>query len=367
MTKRIAFLIFSDGIGGAEKVVQKIAQAAHENGSNVIVIVNEEIFDFFIEKSNGFKVFSIGSLYLLKYQKRFQKVVDIAKIVVSLRASFIDDILVRNNIDVAISNLMYDLKYLAECRLSLSKVAVIHGAIGIDKNQQKYVFSAVDTHSLLEKVDNIVCVSQSISAILNNVDKLRSKVTIINNGTNIRLESFLAVDDRGLNEGKKQIDFLFCGGDKPVKGGEILRSALLLLFNKTKYFSISIAGPISKKSFWYDINEKYPEQVKVLGFLTEKELLDKIYQADCVVMPSISEGDPLVAIDAIALGTPILSSDIDSFRSIVSDKYRFKLTEIDISNKMLEFIESSDFRNDYKYLKGKRTWQDVWTEYLKVI
>lgn len=365
--KNVAFLIFSDGIGGAEKVVQRLSHAAALDGNTVTIIVNEEIFCHFNNECNKAKVLSIGKLYNIPWQKRFQKLIDLAKLFVNMKSRVIDKIIVENNIQVVFSNLMYDLNYLSNTQVKVLKIAVIHGAVGIDPKLPKYVFTAEKALSLLQRQNYIICVSEAISKILCRSHSLESKVFTINNGTNISNQTNRDDIRKKPQDNNPVLNFLFCGGDKPVKGGLLLKNALVILFERSIRLKICIAGPIKEGSFWYELSNRYPDKVNVLGFLSEQKLISEMESTDCIVMPSVSEGDPLVAIDAVALNKPILATDIDAFKTIVPDEYRFDANENSLVAVLQKFVISLEFREEYKFLKKSRTWEDVWFDYSKVI
>ena len=58
------------------------------------------------------------------------------------------------------------------------------------------------------------------------------------------------------------------------------------------------------------------DSIKFTGFLSDKELLSYLKNADLLVQPSLYEGFGIPPLEAMSLGTPALISDIPVFKEI---------------------------------------------------
>ncbi len=59
------------------------------------------------------------------------------------------------------------------------------------------------------------------------------------------------------------------------------------------------------------------QSIKFLGRITDDALLQQYLESDLFLLPSLSDTQPLVLIDALATGTPVLATDVGSVRDIV--------------------------------------------------
>ncbi len=71
----------------------------------------------------------------------------------------------------------------------------------------------------------------------------------------------------------------------------------------------------------------YPDIVKIIPSLPYQELGTMIKAADCVVIPSLSEGFGYNALETNSLGTPLVVSDAGSLPEAVSGKHLFFKTK----------------------------------------
>ena len=64
------------------------------------------------------------------------------------------------------------------------------------------------------------------------------------------------------------------------------------------------------------------KNIKLLGFISDKELPAYYNAADFFILPSKSgEGLPLVSLEAMACGLPIIATDVGGIKEIIEDKY----------------------------------------------
>ena len=64
---------------------------------------------------------------------------------------------------------------------------------------------------------------------------------------------------------------------------------------------------------------KIADRVEFAGRLGERETLEKIASADALVLPSFMEGLPIVLMEAMAIGTPVIASRVAGIPELVTD------------------------------------------------
>lgn len=110
----------------------------------------------------------------------------------------------------------------------------------------------------------------------------------------------------------------------------------------------------------------------------DPEALASYYRrADCLVLPSLSEGYPMVVLEALAFGLPVIASDIDGVREQIShgrSGMLFPAGDVASLSRCLRRIRSDDALRA-RLARGagarsselQRTWEDVGREFAAVI
>ena len=173
-------------------------------------------------------------------------------------------------------------------------------------------------------------------SLVNEYGILPAKAKVVYPGVNPRL--FYPVENRTIlkRTGFHPDDFvlLFVGRIEPVKGLMSVVDALMILkeknpalFEKTRL--IVIGG--GKKKEELSANEEVSRikgaigrqglknRVKFLGSIGQVQLRKYYSASDALVVPSLYESFGLVAVEALACGTPVLVSQIGKLKSIVKE------------------------------------------------
>lgn len=100
--------------------------------------------------------------------------------------------------------------------------------------------------------------------------------------------------------------FLFVGNDKPHKNV----SALMEAFARVPDAKLVLVGATF---------ERYRDRADVRGFVSTSELVSLYQRAIALVMPSIEEGFGLPAAEAMACGTPVITSHAAALIEITGD------------------------------------------------
>ncbi len=159
------------------------------------------------------------------------------------------------------------------------------------------------------------------------------------------------------------------------KGQDIFIKSIKHVINKTKkkiLFYIIGDGPDLEnlKKLTENLNVKH--LVKFMGYRSNiQKVLEEI---DIIAMPSYFEGMPLLLLDSIHAGKPVITSDIDEFREIITDNKNgilFKKgDEKDLARKVLLVVENANLRkrigNNLKKLKNKYILDRMVADYIKV-
>lgn len=128
----------------------------------------------------------------------------------------------------------------------------------------------------------------------------------------------------GIKTGTKLIGFV--GRIVAEKGLEYLLRATPLLQSRLDDFMILVAGEhvkVAGGSVKQDIDaliEKYPDRVKLVGYLKLDDLAAFYNLIDVLVLPSVDplEAFGMVQLEAMFCGTPVVASDMPGVREVVN-------------------------------------------------
>ena len=137
---------------------------------------------------------------------------------------------------------------------------------------------------------------------------------------------------RVLGFGKDEFVVLFAGRINPVKGIDTLLQAVEELAPVMPHLRTCIIGPLSGA---FDTRDEYVDAyaqqmlvraqglpVRFLGFISNRTLEFRQYlaAADVFVLPSRSEAQGLVVLEALAMGTPVIGSATGGIPDMVTDE-----------------------------------------------
>ena len=164
----------------------------------------------------------------------------------------------------------------------------------------------------------------------------------------------------------KQKKIVFIGNIKKHKGLDYLIDAFISFINEGYDYKLILIG--SKDSFIrgkFNISEKIKsiniDSIEFTGFISDKEMLKHLSEAELLVQPSLYEGFGIPPLEAMFLGTKALISDIPVFKEIYQDfpvtyfkskdsnDLKDKLVQILIENKSNFFTLSKELQNKYSF------------------
>jgi glycosyltransferase involved in cell wall biosynthesis len=228
----------------------------------------------------------------------------------------------------------------------------------------------------LTKVDKITCVSKYAMEVLENSGvQISNKPIVIYNGVDIGEIRRYSAHELPL-EGKFKV--LFPGGAKAWKGGDLLIESLPRIREKIPNVHVYFAGLLPKMHKLSKLVEerKLENSITFMGFLPPQRYFQVLSSTDVLVFPSMNEAFPMVLLEAMALGKPIVATNMGGIPEVIKDGFNGILVERDpkciadavihlcdnrhlyeeISQNSLKTVESFDWDNIIdKYIELYRT------------
>jgi len=215
----------------------------------------------------------------------------------------------------------------------------------------------------LKKVNNIVAVSKKIQFILEKNYRIKkNKLKTIYNGINI--EKIRKLKEEKIEEYKdlfnnNKTKFITVGRLTEVKGHRYLINA----FYKTKQeiensiLLIIGFGPLRDKLEKLIKKKNLEDDIILLGL--QENPYKYMAKSDIFVLPSILEGFPNVLLEALACGTPIISTNCESgpYEILDNNRYGFLTKTMDaedLADKMIFLARNKEAIKKYSKLSLMR-------------
>ena len=189
----------------------------------------------------------------------------------------------------------------------------------------KTIYDRILVHTISHLSHRIVCLTQDLKTVLVGRGLDERKVVVIPNAMHVKeLQSEVSsLKDVAHTDGG--FDLLFVGRLEERKGAQYLIKALSILNEESLRLTLKIVGDgIYKHKLESFVKQNgLSSQVVFSGYISREELLENYLRARCVVIPSLEEGTPGVAIEALALGKPIIATSIPGMEVVSSNKLGF--------------------------------------------
>lgn len=117
--------------------------------------------------------------------------------------------------------------------------------------------------------------------------------------------------------------FVFIARVVPIKGlTDLVKSLALLRDAGLDNFHLDVLGPKNHMPEYYELCVRTIEELNMGDFITfhgtvkVREMLDRF---DVLLMPSYNEGQPIVALEAMAASIPLVSTDVGGMSQLIDD------------------------------------------------
>ena len=168
---------------------------------------------------------------------------------------------------------------------------------------------------------------------------------------------------------KANYDLIFLGRLAYPKNPERLIEIINLVKKQKKDISLAIVGDGEERAKIEKMIDDYKlnENITLFGFQDNPYPILK--QSKILIMTSIYEGTPMAALEAQAMGKPIIGTPVDGIKKIVKNEYNGFLSNDNtkISEAIINYTESDEYKNIANNVKRCFDKFNNLTKYIKSI
>ena len=367
---RIGLIIFSDGWGGAENVVHSLARAFKEKNEDVFLIINQEITRYYRDLP-GVRTYDVGPLYsprrmlgsLLRLNAPSADLVEgvapMPYVWNALRAArrwairtAVARILVEERADIVSLHLEEAFSLYPACiePLNIPTVVTLHSPLlGVPRKSSLDPLKERRRRSLTSVMNGVEGITYQSACEMESLRSLpkppRCRPAAIPNGVHVdEMRRQAGVALRG--DGRK---IVYMGGSRWQKGGELAVRTMSLL-RDLDGLEMHMLGKIPE-GHGIRIMAKELElddRITFHGFVPSPDVFSYLNSAHIVLIPSLSEGFSVTAIEAMALGKPIVGTNVGGIPTAVRDGRNAVLVEPDpyeLANAIRQLLREPDRMN----------------------
>jgi glycosyltransferase involved in cell wall biosynthesis len=195
-------------------------------------------------------------------------------------------------------------------RLKIPVVATAHGFTGHTRNVQLY--EAFDRLIVLRGMNRVICVSQAVVERLRRCGIPRTKLKRVYNSIDV-MEA-----DPPIDKPRGSITVCSVGRLSVEKGHRFLIQAWQTICKRFPSARLLLVGdgPERARLSELALDLGIASSVEFAGFTDTP--MDYIYDSDVFVLPSLTEGLPVVILEACAASKPIVASNVGGIGEVIS-------------------------------------------------
>ena len=186
------------------------------------------------------------------------------------------------------------------------------------------------THWFFNKI--VYCSNSSFNSFPEYFTKNKNKNFTIRNGLNIKKLSKSIKKAISLNN--KIYKIIVVGRLVEIKQPYIIINAFLKILNNN--VELNFIGDGDLKS---NLILKNYKNVNFIGKLKREEVYKELYKSDLFISMSVTEGMPIAVLEAMAIGLPVVLSDIKAHREIVKNLNYTNLVPTNSEELLIEEID----------------------------
>jgi glycosyltransferase involved in cell wall biosynthesis len=176
-------------------------------------------------------------------------------------------------------------------------------------------FDRLIRKTVLKNASGVIALTKDMKKRLQQV--VDRDITVIPNGVDIT-----PFQEMKRSSHQMQKSLIFVGRIEQVKGIEYLLQAMVTVIQKYPQVRLVILGTGEDEARIQALAAILPleKSVEFVGSVPHEEVPRYMADSDIFVLPSLSEGFPLVIVEAMAAGLPILATNVGGLKEVVQDR-----------------------------------------------
>ncbi|MDV2482138.1 glycosyltransferase family 4 protein [Methanoculleus sp. Wushi-C6] len=191
-------------------------------------------------------------------------------------------------------------------------------------------FLQLTSKHILQNADAVFALTDNMKRKMQTVcDK---EISVVPNGID---SGRFEISSRDWKEGNGRT-VIFVGRLHPIKGVHYLLEAMAIVHREIPDAKLIIVGDGTERSKLEKLVEKLDLEdcVQFAGQVPQEEIPRVMHQADVFTLPSLSEGLPVVLLEAMAAGLPIVATNVGGVPEILEDGVNGYLVDAKRSNEI---------------------------------
>lgn len=304
---RVLFVIDNLGGGGAQKLICDLVQHMQDEDCEMLLLSNKSDKYCTVLKKEGIRIHIVPETCKS----------------ISSKLKYMWKVIKAGEYSVIHANLFPAIYYVAIIKRLHGKKCppILMTEHSTDNNRRHKWYFRIIEKNIYASFDHIISISKETQdALLKWLGKkANSSFSIIENGIDLeKYQNAKAYEKKELYPEYNEADTLIgvVGSFTPQKNHKMMIEAMTLLPEKFKLLLVG-EGPllIDIKKLVKDKN--LDSRIAFLGF--RKDVAEIMKTVDIVCIPSIWEGFGLVAVEAMAAGTPVVAADVPGLANVVGD------------------------------------------------
>jgi glycosyltransferase involved in cell wall biosynthesis len=164
-------------------------------------------------------------------------------------------------------------------------------------------------------------------------------------------------------DGRASERFVLCVGSRDPRKNvfRLIQAWELIDENKREGTKLVIVGG-KARMLAEETPGEIPESVKFVGYVSDNELINRYRQAEFFVYPSLYEGFGLPPLEAMASGTPVITSNVASLPEVVADAALLvnPYDIVDMARDMQMLLSNAPLRAELRKRGYKRAKEFTW-------
>jgi len=224
------------------------------------------------------------------------------------------------------------------------------------------------TKVIYKTVNHIIAVSKGMARCVESHGANKDKISVVHNGIDINEIGGNRSDQTPLQR-KGKHELLFVGSLEVRKGVLTLLETLSLLRSKSVYCHIVGDGPLANELRLKADRLDISHISEFVGNQHRKNIGAYYSLADCLILPSLNEGHPVVLLEALASGLPVVGSNVTGIsETIEHGKTGFLVPPRDaqaLARAILRICEDEELRRSMSQEAKKAAKRFAWPHLLK--